>query len=96
MDLNTFIRPSILSGFLVDFISIPVISGFQTATSVIIIVSQMKGILGVRFKSCSFLDNVYQLFVHFKEIQFSADFSLGISCLVFLLLMRVSFIIFNF
>ncbi|XP_054284171.1 sodium-independent sulfate anion transporter-like [Macrosteles quadrilineatus] len=75
-------------GFLVDFISIPVTSGFQTATSVIIIVSQMKGILGVRFKSCSFLDNVHQLFIHFKETQFSADFLLGVSCIVFLLLLR--------
>nr|CAD7409319.1 unnamed protein product [Timema cristinae] len=38
-------------GILVDFISEPVTSGFTTATSLIIIGSQMKGLLGLRFKS---------------------------------------------
>lgn len=75
-------------GFLVNFISVPVTSGFQTATSIMIIVSQLKGILGVRFKSCSFLDNVYQLIIHIKETKVTADFSLGVSCIVCLLLMR--------
>lgn len=75
-------------GFLVNFISVPVTSGFQTATSIMIIVSQLKGILGVRFKSCSFMDNVYQLILHIKETKVTADFALGVSCIVCLLLMR--------
>uniref|UniRef100_A0A1B6HCB9 STAS domain-containing protein n=1 Tax=Homalodisca liturata TaxID=320908 RepID=A0A1B6HCB9_9HEMI len=75
-------------GFLLDFISIPVTSGFQSATSIIIILSQVKGILGVSFKSCSFHDNVYQLILHIKETKLTADFSLGMGCIVFLLLMR--------
>ncbi|CAG2056069.1 unnamed protein product, partial [Timema podura] len=54
-------------GILVDFISEPVTSGFTTATSLIIIVSQMKGLLGLRFKSNGFVDNVWQLFKHAGE-----------------------------
>nr|CAD7263566.1 unnamed protein product [Timema shepardi] len=54
-------------GILVDFISEPVTSGFTTATSLIIIVSQMKGLLGLRFKSNGFVDNIWQLFKHAGE-----------------------------
>nr|CAD7399478.1 unnamed protein product [Timema poppensis] len=54
-------------GILVDFISEPVTSGFTTATSLIIIVSQLKGLLGLRFKSNGFVDNIWQLFKHAGE-----------------------------
>uniref|UniRef100_A0A1B6E3L6 STAS domain-containing protein n=2 Tax=Clastoptera arizonana TaxID=38151 RepID=A0A1B6E3L6_9HEMI len=75
-------------GFLVDYISVPVTSGFQTATSLIIIVSQMKGILGVKFHSSGFMDNLCKLFIHANETKFSGDFALGISCIIFLIFMR--------
>lgn len=92
--LNSILRAAVnsvflVSGFLVDYISIPVTSGFQTATSLIIVVSQMKGILGVKFKSSGFIDNLRQLVLHLKDTKLSADFALGISCIIFLLLMRV-------
>lgn len=74
-------------GFLVDFISAPVTSGFTSATSIIIIVSQLKGILGISFKSQNFIDNVYQLFLHGSEARLW-DTILGITCCIFLLSFR--------
>ncbi|XP_075231242.1 sodium-independent sulfate anion transporter-like [Lycorma delicatula] len=75
-------------GFLVNFISAPVTSGFTTATSIIIIVSQLKGLLGVRFKSCGFLDNIFELIIHASETKLAGDFALGIFCVIFLLFLK--------
>lgn len=50
-----------LSGVLIDFISVPVTVGFTSATSVIIAVSQLKGLLGLQFKSSGFLDTLKQV-----------------------------------
>ncbi|XP_049854720.1 sodium-independent sulfate anion transporter [Schistocerca gregaria] len=74
-------------GFLVGFISAPVMSGFTSATSVIIIVAQIKGIMGVRFKSQNFIDNLRQLYLHLPQTN-PYDCLVGISCIVFLLLLR--------
>nr|CAD7428827.1 unnamed protein product [Timema monikensis] len=74
-------------GILVDFISEPVTSGFTTATSLIIIGSQMKGLLGLRFKSNGFVDNIWQLFKHAGEAKLW-DCLMGISCIIALLLIR--------
>ncbi|XP_014279762.1 sodium-independent sulfate anion transporter [Halyomorpha halys] len=74
-------------GFLVEFISAPVVSGFTTATSVIIVVSQMKGLIGVNFESNGFMDNIYQLFVHLHNIRWG-DTGLGVICVIILLIMR--------
>ncbi|KAL0279267.1 UNVERIFIED_CONTAM: hypothetical protein PYX00_000868 [Menopon gallinae] len=75
-------------GFLVDFISAPVISGFQSATSVIIITSQLKGILGLRkVKSGRFLENIMNVIYKLPETRFS-DVTLGICCCIVLLLLR--------
>ncbi|KAK0173739.1 hypothetical protein PV328_006890 [Microctonus aethiopoides] len=48
-------------GFLVDFISIPVTSGFTSATSIIIIISQLPGLVGLRIRSESMVDRIRQL-----------------------------------
>ncbi|XP_049948395.1 sodium-independent sulfate anion transporter [Schistocerca serialis cubense] len=74
-------------GFLVGFISAPVMSGFTSATSVIIIVAQIKGIMGVRFKSQNFIDNLRQLYLHLPQTN-PYDCLVGISCIIFLLLLR--------
>lgn len=49
-------------GVLIDFISVPVTVGFTSATSVIIAVSQLKGLLGLQFKSGAFIDTVKKVF----------------------------------
>lgn len=74
---------------MVDLISTPVTSGFTTATSIIIVLSQVKGILGVRFKGDSVKDIVEKLYVHFGERR-NGDIVLGVSSIALILIMRVS------
>ncbi|CAK1547239.1 unnamed protein product [Leptosia nina] len=74
-------------GVLIDFISVPVTVGFTSATSVIIAVSQLKGLLGLQFKSRGFLDTVKKVVVNIPNAKL-ADTLLGACCIVVLLLMR--------
>ncbi|KAH9633319.1 hypothetical protein HF086_004033 [Spodoptera exigua] len=76
-----------IQGVLIDFISVPVTVGFTSATSVIIAVSQLKGLLGLQFKSGGFLDTVRKVITNLPNARL-ADSTLGISCIVLLLLMR--------
>ncbi|KAK7868450.1 hypothetical protein R5R35_011203 [Gryllus longicercus] len=75
------------AGFLVSFISAPVTSGFTSATSIIIIIAQLKGILGISYKSHGTIDAVRQLFVHLPNTRLW-DAILGIACATFLLSLR--------
>ncbi|XP_021925205.1 sodium-independent sulfate anion transporter-like isoform X2 [Zootermopsis nevadensis] len=75
-------------GFLIDFISTPVTSGFTSAYSIIIIVSQLKSLFGLRkFKTKGFIDNISKLVTHLHETKIW-DTVLGISCIIFLLILR--------
>ncbi|XP_059477481.1 sodium-independent sulfate anion transporter-like [Neocloeon triangulifer] len=74
-------------GVLLDFISVPVSIGFTSATSVIIIVSQLKGLLGLKFTSSSFLDNVAQVLRNLPNLRLG-DTLLGLFCIIALLLLR--------
>jgi sodium-independent sulfate anion transporter 11 len=82
---------SVGTGFLIDFISTPVTSGFTSAYSVIIIASQLKSLFGLRkFKAKGFVDNIRKLIAHFHETRIW-DTTLGICCILLLLILRVSF-----
>ncbi|XP_076277026.1 sodium-independent sulfate anion transporter isoform X1 [Lasioglossum baleicum] len=74
-------------GFLVDFISMPVTSGFTSATSIIIIVSQLQGLLGLKFKASNVADNIMKILENFRKIRLP-DFALGLSSIAFLLFFR--------
>jgi len=76
-------------GVLLDFISVPVSIGFTSATSVIIIVSQLKGLLGLKFSSNTFVENVAQVFKNLPNVRFG-DTLLGFICIAALLLLRVN------
>lgn len=75
-------------GFLVDFISAPVTSGFTSATSVMIVLTQFKGLTGIKFTNHGVFDLIKQLILHILEFK-KGDTILGVSCVAFLLLMRV-------
>lgn len=77
------------AGFMVDFISVPVTSGFMSAGALIIIIAQLQGLLGLKYKSENIADNLYKMFKNINKIEL-ADFGLGIFSLVFLLVFRVS------
>lgn len=72
-----------------DFISAPVTCGFQSATASLIVVSQMKGLLGLRkFKPGEFVVDLITIFKKLPETRFG-DATLGILCCVTLLSLRV-------
>ncbi|KAI5698402.1 hypothetical protein M8J76_012569 [Diaphorina citri] len=74
-------------GFLVNLISAPVTSGFTTATSIIIIITQIKGILGLKIRANGCMNYLIQYYENVHKARMG-DLVLGISCIVFLLLMR--------
>lgn len=77
------------SGVLVDFISIPVTVGFTSATSVLIATTQLKGLLGIKLKSSQFLDTLVETYHKIDQTR-TTDLSLGIACILCLMLLRVS------
>ncbi|XP_043507117.1 sodium-independent sulfate anion transporter [Frieseomelitta varia] len=74
-------------GVLVDFISIPVTVGFTSATSVIIVVSQLKGLLGLRISSQGFLDTLTKVLQNIHRVNWW-DTGMSLSCITILLLFR--------
>lgn len=72
-------------GYLVNFLSRPVIRGFTTAAAIIIIMSQLRYLLGVETeRSGSTLLNVYQLLTHLDGIQWMTT-AFGLVSLCFIL-----------
>ncbi|GFS83646.1 probable sulfate permease C3H7.02 [Nephila pilipes] len=77
-------------GFLMDFISAPVLSGFTSAAAIITATMQLKGILGLKFESRGFLNTVYQFCLNISQTNLY-DMAMGVSSIIFLLLLRFSF-----
>lgn len=75
-------------GFLIDFISGPVSSGFTSAVALIILTSQVKDILGIYAPGSVFTEIWGNIFkdIHNTNVW---DAVLGISCIVILLVVRV-------
>lgn len=74
-------------GVLVEFISQPVTVGFTTATSVIIVVSQIKGLLGLSFKSEGFIPTLKKIAENIHETKMW-DTTMGVVCIIILLFLR--------
>ncbi|CAH0770876.1 unnamed protein product [Bemisia tabaci] len=74
-------------GFLVELISVPVSSGFTAATSIIIVVSQLKGLLGISYKASNFLDNFVQIAQRLPQAHYG-DVLVGVTGCVSLLFLR--------
>ncbi|XP_029039360.2 sodium-independent sulfate anion transporter [Osmia bicornis bicornis] len=74
-------------GVLIDFISIPVTVGFTSATSVIIVVSQLKGLLGLKISSQGFLDTLTKVIQNIDKTSLW-DTGMSFSCIIVLLLFR--------
>ncbi|GIY18240.1 sodium-independent sulfate anion transporter [Caerostris darwini] len=74
-------------GILMDFISAPVLSGFTSAAAIITATMQLKGIFGLNFKSEGYLNTVYDFFHNISHTNLY-DLGMGISSIIFLLLLR--------
>lgn len=74
-------------GFLVNFLSHPVIAGFTSAAALIIGASQLKHLLGVRIHRGEFIETIIQLFNSLSSTQ-PITFGIGIAAIVLLILFR--------
>ncbi len=77
------------TGFIVDLISAPVISGFCSAAALTAIATQMKGLLGLKFQGSNFLGVWRGVFENLSDINYY-DAGLGFLTIFILLIMRVS------
>ncbi|KAG8266452.1 hypothetical protein J6590_071768 [Homalodisca vitripennis] len=76
-------------GFLVDFVSVPVISGFTSAASITIASTQLKGLFGLKFSSEAFLDTWEAFLSHISETRLWDLVLGGISITVLLALRKL-------
>lgn len=75
-------------GFLVQFVSMPVISGFTNAAAIIIGTSQLGTLLGLSGRSDSFIDAVTKVVNHVNEVTFW-DPILGVCSMILLVCLKV-------
>lgn len=83
---------AVFSDVLIDFISIPVTVGFTSATSVIIVVSQLKGLLGLKISASGFVDTLTKVIQNIGDTS-PWDAGMSFTCIVVLLLFRVSILL---
>ncbi|XP_030758674.1 sodium-independent sulfate anion transporter-like isoform X2 [Sitophilus oryzae] len=75
-------------GFLIDFVSGPVSSGFTSAAALIIVTSQVKDLLGISASGNTFVDTWKSIFKDIHNIRMW-DTVLGVGCIIILLLLRI-------
>lgn len=75
-------------GFLVEFVSMPVISGFSNAAALIIATSQLGTLLGLSGRSDSFIDAIVKVVDHVNEITLW-DTLLGVCSMIVLVCLKV-------
>ncbi|XP_034184869.2 sodium-independent sulfate anion transporter [Osmia lignaria lignaria] len=92
--LLTFLKGCIITslgllhlGFLLNFISLPVITGFTVAASINIAASQFKALLGIPGRSDDFMDSLISVFSKLDEIRYQ-DTLLGIATIAMLVLFK--------
>nr|XP_021495358.1 sodium-independent sulfate anion transporter isoform X3 [Meriones unguiculatus] len=75
-------------GFLLDFVSCPVINGFTSAAAVTIGFGQIKNLLGLRNIPRQFFLQLYHTLVHIGDTRVG-DAVLGLACMALLLLLKL-------
>lgn len=73
-----------------DFISLPVITGFTAAASINIASSQFKSLLGIAGRSEDLVDSLVSVFSNLNSIRYQ-DTLLGIATIVALVFLKVNF-----
>ncbi|RZF48867.1 hypothetical protein LSTR_LSTR003247 [Laodelphax striatellus] len=83
----TFIFGLLHLGFLVEFISLPVTSGFTSAAAIIIAVSQVKNILGIDGKGNGFIGAWTNLFENWHSLRLG-DTVMGFTTVILLVIAK--------
>jgi len=76
-------------GVVVDFISIPVYSGFTSASAILIITSQLKDLIGVKGGGGNLFLMCKTLWEHISFVGVG-DIIMGLACIVTVMLLKVS------
>lgn len=71
-------------GFIIDFISFPVISSFSSAAAITIAASQLKGFFGMHYSAIRLPATLAGFFRHLEQVH-AWDTMLGFFCLLFLI-----------
>ena len=79
---------SVGAGFLVQFVSVPVVAGFTSASAIIIASSQVKSLFGLSYSSKGFVESWTKLYGHIGSTRLW-DTVLSVSCVITLLCLRV-------
>ena len=74
-------------GFVVNFISVPIVNGFTSSAAIIIAFSQLKDLFGLKNIPRQFAPNVYHTFKNIGETK-KWDLVLGVICIAALLALR--------
>lgn len=75
-------------GFLVNFLSKPVISGFTSAVAIVIGFSQLKYLLGIQFpRTSGVIATIKQLFYHISEVHF-LSLIIGLLAIITIVLLK--------
>lgn len=85
--LVEFLMGVLKLGFLIDFISSPVVASFSTSTSLIIIVAQLKNLLGIKFSAKNFPVTILKLIQNITEVNLG-DAAVGAFAIIFLLFLK--------
>ncbi|KAH8236814.1 hypothetical protein KR026_011455 [Drosophila bipectinata] len=75
-------------GFIFEFISMPVIKAFSSATAILVIESQLKVLLGIKYLVAGLMNSVGMLSSRIDEANM-ADLTVGVCAIVFLLLLEL-------
>lgn len=75
-------------GFLIDFISGPVNSGFTSAVAILIVASQIKDLIGIKAAGTTLMDMIISISKDITHYRLG-DTLFGIICIVVILLLRV-------
>ncbi|EDV43523.2 uncharacterized protein Dana_GF18533 [Drosophila ananassae] len=75
-------------GFIFEFISMPVIKAFSSATAILVIESQLKVLLGIKYLVAGLINSVGMLSSRIDEANM-ADLTVGVCAIVFLLLLEL-------
>jgi len=81
-------------GVIVNFISVPVSSGFTSAAAILVITSQVKDLIGVKGSGGNLLRMVRTVLEHISNIG-TGDTVMGFACIGAVMLLKVSNIICN-
>ncbi|KNC32051.1 hypothetical protein FF38_04835, partial [Lucilia cuprina] len=78
------IMSALQMGFIFEFISTPVIKAFSSATAILVIESQIKVLLGIKYLVAGFIESVKTLSMRYQEASIG-DLVMGITAIVFLI-----------